>query len=188
MKIRIYNARVLAMDGDFKVTEGELHTENERISYVGDGLADISEGGFDREIDAKGNLILPGFKNAHTHSGMTFLRSYADDLPLMDWLNNQVFPMEAKLTGAAVYWFSKLAFMEYLTSGITADFDMYFYQEDMARASVETGFRTVMTSGMSNFMSSVSEQREDYIKLLMWASKAIWCCCNSRRTSSCPTM
>lgn len=164
MKIRIYNARVLAMDGDFKVTEGELHTENERIIYVGEGLADISEGGFDREIDAKGNLILPGFKNAHTHSGMTFLRSYADDLPLMDWLNNQVFPMEAKLTGAAVYWFSKLAFMEYLTSGITADFDMYFYQEDMARASVETGFRTVMTSGMSNFMSSVSEQREDYIK------------------------
>ena len=50
MKIRIYNARVLAMDGDFKVTEGELHTENERIIYVGEGLADISEGGFDREI------------------------------------------------------------------------------------------------------------------------------------------
>ena len=53
---------------------------------------------FDREINANGNLVMPGFKNAHTHSAMTFLRSFADDLPLAQWLNQQVFPMEAKLT------------------------------------------------------------------------------------------
>ncbi len=58
---------------------------------------------------------MPGFKNAHTHSGMTFLRSYADDLPLNEWLNEQVFPMEAKLTEEDIYHLSKLAIMEYLT-------------------------------------------------------------------------
>ena len=51
---------------------------------------------WDREIDACGNVVMPGFKDAHTHSAMTFLRSYADDLPLQEWLYNRVFPMEAK--------------------------------------------------------------------------------------------
>lgn len=68
---------------------------------------------------------MPGFKNAHTHSAMTFLRSYADDLPLMDWLHTQVFPMEAKLQPGDAFWLSRLAVMEYLTSGMTAAFDMY---------------------------------------------------------------
>lgn len=164
MRIRLYNAKILTMDRDLDIVEGELHTEDEKISCVGDSPIDISNKKFDREIDVKGNLILPGFKDAHTHSPMTFLRSFADDLPLMEWLNKKVFPMEAKLTGEDVYWFSKLAFMEYLTSGITADFDMYFYQEYMAKAAVEVGFRTVMTSGFNNFMSSLSELRENYIK------------------------
>ena len=61
-------------------------------------------GSFDREIDGGGNLLLPGFKNAHTHSAMTFLRSYADDLPLDEWLNRKVFPMEAKLDEEKIYW------------------------------------------------------------------------------------
>lgn len=68
---------------------------------------------------------MPGFKDAHTHSAMTFLRSYADDLPLDKWLNEKVFPMEAKLTDDKIYEYSKIAIKEYLTSGITANFDMY---------------------------------------------------------------
>lgn len=67
---------------------------------------------WDREIDVKGNVVMPGFKNAHTHSAMTFLRSYADDLPLLDWLDKQVFPMEAKLTPDDMYHLSRLAVME----------------------------------------------------------------------------
>ena len=70
-----------------------------------------------------GNLLLPGFKNAHTHSAMTFLRSYADDLPLDEWLNRKVFPMEAKLDEEKIYWLAQLAFLEYLTGGITTAFD-----------------------------------------------------------------
>ncbi len=148
MNIRFYNAKILTLAEDFQIREGELWVKGSRIAYIGEGGV-RPEFNFDREIDAKGNLIMPGFKNAHTHSAMTFLRSYADDLPLLEWLNKQIFPMEAKLTGEEMYHLSKLAILEYLTSGITANFDMYFCPEDVTRASIKMGFRTVMCGGIS---------------------------------------
>lgn len=160
MNIRIYNARILTMEEGRALFHGELHIQGNKIAYVGDMLSkdelsqiygDIKWG---REIDANGNVILPGFKNAHTHSAMTFLRSYADDLPLLDWLNEQVFPMEAKLTSEDIYHLSKLAIMEYLTSGITANFDMYLTPDTIAKASNDCGFRTVMVGGLNNFSQS----------------------------------
>lgn len=162
MNTRFYDARVLTMDGTMEIVRGEVWVEGNRITHIGPGKGRPPV--WDREIDAKGNLIMPGFKNAHTHSAMTFLRSYADDLPLLEWLNKQVFPMEAKLTQEDVYWLSKLAIMEYLTSGITANFDMYFHPEMIAKASVECGFRTVMVSGLNDFVSSVEELEENYVK------------------------
>ena len=86
---------------------------------------------------------MPGFKNAHTHSAMTFLRSYADDLPLQNWLNDRVFPMEAKLQKGDIEILSKVAVLEYLTSGITSNFDMYVDNYQHAKTSVQMGFRTV---------------------------------------------
>lgn len=162
MNTRFYDARILTMDGTMETVRGEIWVEGNRITHIGPGKGRPPV--WDREIDAKGNLIMPGFKNAHTHSAMTFLRSYADDLPLLDWLNKQVFPMEAKLTQEDVYWLSKLAIMEYLTSGITANFDMYFHPEMIAKASVECGFRTVMVSGLNDFVSSVKELEENYVR------------------------
>ena len=160
MNIRIYNARILTMEEGRDLFHGEIHIQGNKIAYVGDMLSkdelsqiygDINWG---REIDANGNVIMPGFKNAHTHSAMTFLRSYADDLPLLDWLNEQVFPMEAKLTSEDIYHLSKLAIMEYLTSGITANFDMYLTPDTIAKASNDCGFRTVMVGGLNNFSQS----------------------------------
>lgn len=165
MRVRFYNARILAMTDGMKITEGELQTEGNRILYVGENLKpeEVRESGkWDREIDAKGNLIMPGFKDAHTHSAMTFLRSYADDLPLFEWLNKQVFPMEAKLTKEHIYDLSRLAVMEYLTSGITANFDMYLTPETIAKASVDCGFRTVMAGAVNDFTQSVKELEEWY--------------------------
>lgn len=162
MNIRFYHARILTMDGTDDIIQGEVWVEGNRISYIGPGRGNPPV--WDREIDVKGNLVMPGFKNAHTHSAMTFLRSYADDLPLQEWLNQQVFPMEAKLTGEDIYWLSKLAIMEYLTSGITANFDMYLQPEMIAKASVDCGFRTVMVSGLNDFVSSVEELEDNYLK------------------------
>ena len=98
-------------------------------------------------------------------SAMTFLRSYADDLPLLDWLEKQVFPMEAKLTPDDVYWLSKLAIMEYLTSGITANFDMYMPAVSAAAASADCGFRTVMCGGMGDFMLVCKQPSDDFYRL-----------------------
>lgn len=156
MNIRIFNAKILTMEEGNDIFEGELHVEGNRITYVGNLLPETNKT-WDREIDANGNVIMPGFKNAHTHSGMTFLRSYADDLPLLDWLNEQVFPMEAKLTAEDIYHLSKLAIMEYLTSGITANFDMYLTPDTIAKASEDCGYRTVMTGGLNNFSQSFED-------------------------------
>ena len=93
---------------------------------------------------------------------MTFLRSYADDLPLQDWLNQQVFPREGQLTEDDVYWLNILGIMEYLTSGITSNFDMYFFPPVDAKASADTGFRTVQTSGLNNFGGTVELMEENY--------------------------
>ncbi len=162
MKTRFYNIKILTKGPKFEILEGEVWVEGNRISYVGNPKEKTEA--FDREIDGKGNLLMPGFKNAHTHSAMTFLRSYADDLPLLDWLNRQVFPMEAKLTPDDVYELSKLAILEYLTSGITSNFDMYLTPDTIAQASVDMGFRTVMVGGVNNFSQSVQELERWYEK------------------------
>ncbi len=161
MNIRIYNARILTMEAHCEILEGEIQIQGDRITYLGKEKHsdDIK---WDKEIDAEKNLIMPGFKNAHTHSAMTFLRSYADDLPLQEWLYQQVFPMEAKLTEEAVYWFAMLANMEYLTSGITANFDMYMKNEANAKASVDSGFRTVLCGSINDFGGTVREIEEEY--------------------------
>lgn len=165
MNIRFFNVKILTMAEGPSLLEGELHVKGNRITSVGGMSAEKKESLiWDREIDGEGNLLMPGFKDAHTHSPMTFLRSYADDLPLQEWLNQRVFPMEAKLLARDVYTFSKLAVMEYLTSGITANFDMYFHQDQIARASVDCGFRTVMVSPLNNFVASPEEIEEKYLK------------------------
>lgn len=155
MKVRLYNAKILPLKENFDMIQGEIWVCDEQIFYCGTQEAAPAPLDFDREIDLQGNLILPGFKNAHTHSAMTFLRSYADDLPLSDWLHKQVFPMEAKLTEDDIYLLSKLGIMEYLTSGITANFDMYVNSDAIAQASVDLGFRTVIVSGLNNFVHSL---------------------------------
>lgn len=157
MKYRFYNARILTMEND-RIINGELHTDGTKISYIGSE----KPGDFDREIDLQGNLIIPGFKDAHTHTAMTFLRSFADDLPLNDWLYQQVFPREAKLTEEAIYVFTQLGIMEYLTSGITSSFDMYFKLPAYAKANVDTGFRTVICGSINDFGGTVEEIEEEY--------------------------
>lgn len=164
MNIRFYHAKILTMAEGMHMIEGELHVCGNRISYVGEAQKAPKGKLWDREFDVKGNLLMPGFKNAHTHSGMTFLRSYADDMPLLDWLNRQIFPMEAKIGGEDIYELSKLAVLEYLTSGITANFDMYLTPDTIAEASRDCGFRTVLCGAVNDFSQSAGELEEWYLK------------------------
>ena len=162
MKLRFYNAKILTMENE-NIIEGELHTDGAKIAYVGAEKPKNSDNEkFDREIDLGGNLIIPGFKNAHTHTAMTFLRSFADDLPLNDWLYNQVFPHEAKLTEEAIYVFTQLGNMEYLTSGITSSFDMYFKLPSFSKANTDMGFRAVICGSINDFGGTVEGCEEEY--------------------------
>ena len=135
------NAHILKMTGE-DIFFGDLLVEGNRIKYIGKNK--VFDEKIDEIIDCHGNLLMPGFKNCHTHSSMVFLRSAADDLPLQDWLFNYCFPAEANLTSDDIYHLSKLAFLEYISSGITACFDQYFFMDAFKRASEEMGFRSVI--------------------------------------------
>ncbi len=161
MRTRLYNARILTMEDGCELFEGEIWIEDSSISYVGKKVSDediASKGiAFDVQKDCQGNVLMPGFKDAHTHSAMTGMRSYADDMPLWDWLSTKIFPLEAKLTAEDMYEFVRLAILEYLTSGITAVFDMYMHPEETARACEEMGIRFVGCCDINKFGPSLEE-------------------------------
>ena len=166
MRIRLFHARLISFaEGDTNLQENmQVGIEDGRILYVAsDEDAVYKNYDWDIERDCGGNLLLPGFKNCHTHSAMTFLRSKADDLPLHEWLNETVFPAEAKLTAADIYTFTKLAILEYVQSGVTGIFEMYLTPESIAKACREAGMRITMTGGVNNFSQSV-ELLEQWIR------------------------
>lgn len=171
MNIRLYNARILTMEKHRPVFNGEVWVKNDKIAYVAEQKElqdewnnDFPKITWDIELDCRGNLLMPGFKDAHTHSAMTFLRSFADDVPLQQWLNEKVFPLEAKLTGEDIYELTRLAILEYLTSGITSIFEMYLTPDTIAEACMDMGMRCVLTSGLNNFSSSPERLEEEYLK------------------------
>ncbi len=175
MNIRFYNAKILVLNDadEFSVINGELWVSGSRIIYVGDGQHPdeilVSLGMnliiWEREIDCDGNLLMPGFKNAHAHTYMTFLRSYADDLPLQDWLYTMCFPMEDKLNEENIQPFERLGIMEYLTCGITTSFDMCYFPPVYARVAADCGFRAVQGSGGHSFGGSAAVVEENYHKV-----------------------
>ena len=149
------NARILSMKDD-KIIFGELAVTNNRISFIGDHYEGQTP---DRIIDCEQNLLMPGFKDAHAHTAMVFARSAADDLPLHDWLFDTIFPMEAEFQSNDIYHLTKLGILEYLTSGITAAFDMYFQPPEIIRASEEMGFRTVILATSDKEPISLLKER-----------------------------
>jgi len=171
MNIRLYHARILTMEEGTPVFRGEIWVKDDKIAHIiredipeAGSIKALSSVNWDLQLDCRDNLLMPGFKDAHTHSAMTFLRSYADDVPLQQWLENHVFPMEKKLSGEDIYHLTKLAILEYLTSGITSIFEMYLTPDTIAKACIDMGMRCVLTSGLNNFTSSIEQQEEEYLK------------------------
>lgn len=160
--IRFFNGKTLRFGGGMRISDEEVWVDGGSIVHVGPVPEELPE--FQRQIDLKGDLLIPGFKDAHTHTAMTFLRSLADDMPLDKWLSEQVWPNEAKLTGEAVYCFTRLGIMEYLSGGITSAFDMYVKNDDYAQACIDSGFRTVICSGLNNFDADPENIEREYLK------------------------
>ena len=149
------NARILTMESS-DVIFGQLAVKDNKISYIGPSYDGETP---DRVIDCENNLLMPGLKNAHAHTAMVFARSCSDDLSLHDWLYTTIFPMEEKFQKDDIYHLTKLGILEYLTSGITAAFDMYFQVPEIVKASEELGFRSVILATSSSEPISLLRER-----------------------------
>lgn len=152
----LQNAEVF---GDNKTSKQvDIAIEDSKIVYMGELSPEWKA---DKVINCENMLAIPGFVNTHTHAGMTLFRSYADDMLLMDWLKNKIWPIEAKLTKEDVYWGSLLAIAEMLKSGTTTFADMYFFMEDVAQAVADSGIRGVLSRGLAGVAPNGEQALEE---------------------------
>ena len=146
---------LLTQDDDRRVLENAaLAIDGGRIVALGCGR-DVTAAWQAREIlDLSGMLVMPGLVNAHTHAAMTFLRGLADDMPLMDWLQQKIFPVEQGQTPDLVRLGSLLGFAEMLRTGTTACVDMYIFEAAVLEAADRAGLRCLAGEGVFNFPSA----------------------------------
>lgn len=146
--ISITNGSILTEAGAQPVPNEHIGIKNGLIKHIGP----LDSFSATKTIDAKDCLICPGLINAHCHSAMTLFRGLADDLPLMTWLNDHIFPAEATyVSSEMVYWCTKLAAAEMILAGTTTVADGYFFEFEAVRAFNDTGIRSVAAQGIIDF-------------------------------------
>jgi 5-methylthioadenosine/S-adenosylhomocysteine deaminase len=145
----IKDALLITMD-DIKPDyfRGDILVKGSLVAAISEAPASIDSESAETVIDGKDLIVMPGFVNAHGHAAMTLLRSYADDMPLKEWLENKIWPTEERLESDDVYWGSMLAITEMIKGGTTTFADMYFFMERVAEAAAESGIRAVLSRGM----------------------------------------
>jgi 5-methylthioadenosine/S-adenosylhomocysteine deaminase len=149
----IHNGTLLTVNDSMQIIErGWIGIQAGVIRAIEADLADIPPPEAAQSIDAGGGIVMPGLVNTHTHLPMALFRGLADDLPLMDWLNDHIFPAEARFINPdAVRWGTLLACAELLLSGTTCCCGGYFHEDTVARAVAETGLRAVLAQGVIDF-------------------------------------
>lgn len=131
-----------------------------KVRAIGDRIR--KEYGSEAAVSLNGNgaIVLPGLTNTHTHAAMALFRGYADDMPLEDWLQLKIWPLEAHLTGNEVYWGTKLACLEMIKTGTLSFNDMYFFMKDAARAVDEMGLKAVLAYGFIDLFEETKREQE----------------------------
>ncbi|HAW49427.1 TPA: chlorohydrolase [bacterium] len=136
--------------------ETDIYIEGNQIKKIGQSLDVVAE----KTIDGKGKFAIPPFINGHTHSAMTLLRGYADDMPLMEWLSEKIWPLETKMTEEDIYWGAKLACLEMIRSGITVFNDMYWHFHGTSRAVEEMGIRALVSAVFIDFFDKTKANEQ----------------------------
>lgn len=139
--------------------EGYLLIEGKKIAALGEGRPDeewIKRA--DKVVDLRGDWVMPGWVNTHSHAAMSILRGYADDLPLQDWLEKKMWPMEARFNSETVRWGTALAIAEMLKSGTTCFIDMYDHMDTVAQVVEESGIRAVLARGIIGLCSPEEQE------------------------------
>ncbi|GGH24144.1 amidohydrolase [Paenibacillus segetis] len=144
-KLLIKDGTFAVMNDACPVLHGYMLIEDDLITYIGEKLPEGTEGA--EIFDGKGLLFLPGLVNTHGHAAMSLLRGYGDDLALQVWLQDKMWPMEAKFTGSDVYWGTSLSVLEMLKGGTTTFLDMYDQMDQVAKVVEESGIRAVLMRG-----------------------------------------
>lgn len=140
---------IMIVNSSFETEENMfIGIKDDKIDYIGSSRPKADYG---QEYDGKGRLLMPGFVNSHAHSPMTLMRGYGENMALQEWLNDRIFPFEAKLDSDAVYWGTMLAMAESISSGIVSTTDMYYFIDDMVRAVIESGAKDNISRGITNF-------------------------------------
>ena len=139
---------------DDKIIDGDLIVNDNRIAYIGKDAS--SYGPFDRVVECNGNLLMPGFKNAHAHSAMVFLKDVPEDVTLQEWLFDYVFPREERLQPNDVYHLNKVSYLEYVRNGITFCFEHYFFPPESAKSAKDFGMRTLLLGTYSLGVTSTT--------------------------------
>lgn len=147
MNITIKNGFLITADSSDRCLNGCVHVKDDIIAYAG---AEKNAPSFsaDRVIDAKGGIIAPGFVDTHTHIPMNLFRGAADDMALMDWLKNKIWPAEEHLDKDAVYWGTMLGIAELLSGGVTCFSDMYNFTDAIAKAADKSGIRALIATSV----------------------------------------
>lgn len=143
----ITNGLFITMDERQPLVRGFMIVEGERIVHIGEGTPDPSDS-FDETVDGSRKLFMPGFVNTHGHAAMSLLRGYGDDMALQVWLQEKMWPMEARFTAADVRAGTLLSILEMLKGGTTTFVDMYDHMNEVAQASAESGIRACLTRGV----------------------------------------
>ncbi|HBI15718.1 MAG TPA: S-adenosylhomocysteine deaminase [Desulfobulbaceae bacterium] len=145
---------VLTMDADQTlIQDGAVAVAGERIIAVGPAREILGRYQGEDTLPEEHGLIMPGLVNVHTHAAMSCFRGLADDLPLMQWLQEYIFPVEAKLTPEIVYHSTLLSLCEMIKSGTTSFCDMYLFAADVARAAELSGMRAWIGEVLYDFPS-----------------------------------
>lgn len=158
MSILIKNISYLDIEEEKIVDKADIFIEENKIKKIGENLDQKA----DQVLDGENKLLTPGFVNAHTHLGMSYFRNYADDLALMDWLENEIWPIEAKLNAEDIYWSSMLSIIENIKSGVTSFCDMYYEMHRVGDAAIEAGIRGVLTRGMTDVDGKGEEKLQEF--------------------------
>ena len=146
MNILIENVKILTMADGEVIKNGNIYIENEKIKKITNNKIDFS---YDKKIDGKNYLAMPGFVNAHTHVGMSLFRNFSDDVELMTWLNEKIWPLEDKLIAEDVYWASLLSHAEMIMTGTTSFADMYYFEDQTIKALEKSKMRAQISRGLT---------------------------------------
>lgn len=158
MNILIENVKILTMADGEVIKNGNIYIEDRKIKKISKEKIGFS---YDKKIDGENFLAMPGFINAHTHVGMSLFRNYSDDVELMDWLNNKIWPLEDKLTEKDVYWASLLSQAEMIMTGTTTFADMYYYEDQTIKALEKSKMRAQISRGLTLEDENFSKIKEN---------------------------